>query len=157
MADGDFISTDHQFLIEYYWEDLVKRINISSSTLIDELLTLGVVTQKEGEDLKVLFIYYQRNRPNIAFMCFVVCLINYGILLLLYFCIISFNIQLEEKSCKRRGISDGPVVQKLLKLMLTKTNRHFKGLCEGLENEEQEYIVNQCLSKEGKDLELIFS
>ena len=54
MADDDDpISTDNQFLIEYYWEDLVKRIDISSSSLIDELLTHGVITQKQGESLKV--------------------------------------------------------------------------------------------------------
>ena len=57
MADDDgFISTDHQFLIEYYWEELVKRINISKSTLIDLLLGNDILTQQEGEDLKV-FIY----------------------------------------------------------------------------------------------------
>ena len=54
--DDDFISTDHQFLIEYYWEELVKRINISKSTLIDLLLGNEILTQQEGEDLKV-FIY----------------------------------------------------------------------------------------------------
>ena len=53
MADDDLISTDHQFLIEYYWEDLVKRINISSSSLIDILIGNDVLTQEEGEDLKV--------------------------------------------------------------------------------------------------------
>ena len=81
MADDDFISIDHQFLIEYYWEDLVKRINISSSTLIDELLTLGVVTQKEGEDLKVTyitpltFIGYAifSTRHNIYIVCIAIC------------------------------------------------------------------------------------
>ena len=50
---NDPISTDYQFLIEYYWEDLVKRIDISSSSLIDELLTHDVITQKQGEALKV--------------------------------------------------------------------------------------------------------
>ena len=56
MADDDDpMSTDNQFLIEYYWEDLVKRIDISTSTLIDELLTHDVVTQKQGEALKVKF------------------------------------------------------------------------------------------------------
>ena len=53
--DNDPISTDNQFLIEYYWEDLVKRINISSSTLIDILLSNEVLTENEGETLKVLF------------------------------------------------------------------------------------------------------
>ena len=53
--DDDPMSTDHQFLIEYYWEELVKRIDISTSTLIDELLTHDVVTQKQGEALKVIF------------------------------------------------------------------------------------------------------
>ena len=56
MADDDDpISTDHQFLIEYYLEELVKRIDISTSTLIDELLTHDVITQKQGEALKVMF------------------------------------------------------------------------------------------------------
>ena len=54
MADDDLISTDHQFVIEYYWEDLVKRINISSSSLVDTLIGNDVLTLKEGEDLKVL-------------------------------------------------------------------------------------------------------
>ena len=56
MADDeDLISTDHQFLIEYYWEDLVKRINITSSSLIDILMGNEVLTQQEGEDLKVFY------------------------------------------------------------------------------------------------------
>ena len=56
MADDDDpMSTDNQFLIEYYWEDLVKRIDISTSTLIDELLTHDVITQNQGEALKVIF------------------------------------------------------------------------------------------------------
>ena len=42
------------------------------------------------------------------------------------------------------------MVERLLKLLLTKTNRHFKGLCECLIETEQEYIVEHCLSKEGK-------
>ena len=55
MADHqDFISTDHQFVIEYYWEDLVKRINISSSSLIDYLVENRVFTEEEGESYKVL-------------------------------------------------------------------------------------------------------
>ena len=54
MADDrHLISTDNQFLIEYYWEDLVKRINISSSTLIDILLSNEILTENEGEILKV--------------------------------------------------------------------------------------------------------
>ena len=57
MADADPISTDNQFLIEYYWEDLVKRIDICSSSLIDELLTHDIITQKQGEALKVIFLY----------------------------------------------------------------------------------------------------
>ena len=55
--DDDPISTDNQFLIEYYWEDLIKRIDISSSSLIDELLTHDVITQKQGEALKVHYIF----------------------------------------------------------------------------------------------------
>ena len=55
--------------------------------------------------------------------------------------------QIEEKKC---GDNDGPVVEKLLKLILTKTNRHFKGLCECLIETEQAYIVEHCLSQEGK-------
>ena len=56
MADDeDLISTDNQFLIEYYWEDLVKRMNISSSSLIDILIGNDVLTHKEGEDLKVFY------------------------------------------------------------------------------------------------------
>ena len=56
MEDNhDLLSTDNQFLIEYNWEDLVKRINISRSSLIDELLTNDVITPQEGEELKVFF------------------------------------------------------------------------------------------------------
>ena len=59
MADeDDFISTDHQFLIEYYWEELVKRINISKSSLIDLLIGNDSLTQQEGEDLKVFICLY---------------------------------------------------------------------------------------------------
>ena len=59
--DDDPISTDNQFLIEYYWEDLIKRIDISSSSLIDELLTHDVITQKQGEALKVhIFTCFKR-------------------------------------------------------------------------------------------------
>ena len=59
MADeDDFISTDHQFLIEYYWEDLVERINISKSSLIDLLIGNDSLTQQEGEDLKVFICLY---------------------------------------------------------------------------------------------------
>ena len=57
------------------------------------------------------------------------------------------NIQIEEKKCDD---NDGPVVKKLLKLIVNKTNRHFKGLCECLIETEQEYIVKHCLSQEGK-------
>ena len=53
MADDDIISTDNQFMIEYYWEDLVKRINISSSILLDALLENGTITQEEGQILRV--------------------------------------------------------------------------------------------------------
>ena len=53
MADDDFISIDHQFLIEYYWEDLVKRINISSSILLDALLENETITEEEEEILRV--------------------------------------------------------------------------------------------------------
>ena len=51
--DDDFISTDNQFLIDYYWEDLVKRINISSSILLDALLENGTITQEEEQILRV--------------------------------------------------------------------------------------------------------
>ena len=53
MADDNFISTDNQFLIEYYWEELVKRINFSGSVLKDELLAKKIITQEEWEELKV--------------------------------------------------------------------------------------------------------
>ena len=53
MADDDFISTENQFLIEYYWEDLVKRINISSSILLDALLENETITEEEEEILRV--------------------------------------------------------------------------------------------------------
>ena len=47
--------------------------------------------------------------------------------------------------------NDGPVVESLLKMILTKTNRNFKGLCEGLERVGQGFVVKQCLSKQGKE------
>ena len=53
MADDGFISTDNQFLIEYYWEDLVKSIIISSSILLDALLENGTITQEEEQILRV--------------------------------------------------------------------------------------------------------
>ena len=53
MADDDIISTDNQFLIEYYWEDLVKRINISSSILLDALLENETITTEEEQTLRV--------------------------------------------------------------------------------------------------------
>ena len=54
MADDDDpISTDNQFLIEYYWEDLVKRINTSSSIWLDALLENETITTEEGPILRV--------------------------------------------------------------------------------------------------------
>ena len=67
------------------------------------------------------------------------------------------NIQLEEKSCKRRGLNDGPVVEKLLKLMLIKTNKHFKGLCQSLAETGQEFLVKSCLSQKGEVIISVYS
>ena len=52
-GDSDLISTDYQFLLDYYREELIKRINISRSILLDALLERGVLTQIEGDHLKV--------------------------------------------------------------------------------------------------------
>ena len=46
-------------------------------------------------------------------------------------------------------IDDGILVKILLKKILTKTNRDFRGLCEGLESEGQGFLVKNCLSQEG--------
>ena len=53
--------------------------------------------------------------------------------------------------------NDGPVVECLLNLILTKTNRHFRGLCEGLERASQGFIVKQCLSNQGKENKILFT
>ena len=60
----------------------------------------------------------------------------------------------QEPPAKRQRMrtDDGSVVASLLSLILTKTNRHFRGLCEGLERASQGYIVKQCLSKQGKGI-----
>ena len=50
---------------------------------------------------------------------------------------------------------DSPVVEILLNLLLTKTNKHFRGLCEGLERAGQGFIVKQCLSQQGKGNKII--
>ena len=57
----------------------------------------------------------------------------------------------------RETCNDGPVVECLLNLILTKSNKHFRGLCEGLERASQGYIVKQCLSKQGKESKFILN
>ena len=57
----------------------------------------------------------------------------------------------------RTTCNDGPVVECLLNMILTKTNRHFRGLCEGLERTGQGFIVKQCLSKQGKESRFILN
>ena len=63
----------------------------------------------------------------------------------------------QEAREKNVRINDGPVVESLLELILTKTNRHFKGLCEGLDVTGQGFIVKQCLSQQGKAIKTNFS
>ena len=49
-------------------------------------------------------------------------------------------------------IDDGVLVKILLKKILSKTNRDFKGLCEGLESVGQGFLVRNCLSPEGNNI-----
>ena len=67
--------------------------------------------------------------------------------------------QMKEKSAGKQKIpskpeftqtNDGPVVESLLKMILTKTNGNYRGFCEGLDRAGQGFIVKQCLSKQGK-------
>ena len=60
-----------------------------------------------------------------------------------------------KREFRRPTCNDGPVVECLLDLILTKTNRHFGGLCEGLERTNQGFIVKQFLSKQGKKRKFI--
>ena len=60
----------------------------------------------------------------------------------------------KQKTPSRRVFTqtnDGPMVESLLKMILTKTNRNFRGFCEGLDRAGQGFIVKQCLSKQGKE------
>ena len=60
------------------------------------------------------------------------------------------------KAAKEKGVrmKDGPVVESLLDLFLTKTDTHFYGLCECLDKTGQGFIVKQCLSQKGKRIQL---
>ena len=85
--DNDPISTDYQFLIEYYWEDLIKRIDISSSSLIDELLTRDVITQEQGDFLKVLFVFTCFKFTAFLFLS-ILC--NLALIIISFYCCILF-------------------------------------------------------------------
>ena len=54
MADSDFeLSLDNQFLLDYHREELIKKINISSSVLVDVLREKGTLTESEDEFIRV--------------------------------------------------------------------------------------------------------
>ena len=55
MADSDFefISLDNKFLLDYYCEELIKKINISSSVLVDVLREKDTLTEQEDEFIRV--------------------------------------------------------------------------------------------------------
>ena len=55
MAESNFelMSLDNQFLLDYHREELIKKINISSSVLVDVLREKGTLTELEDEFILV--------------------------------------------------------------------------------------------------------
>ena len=55
MADSNFelMSLDNQFLLDYHREELIKKINISSSVLVDVLREKYTLTEQEDESIRV--------------------------------------------------------------------------------------------------------
>ena len=53
MAGFELMSLDKQFLLDYHREELIKKINISSSVLVDVLREKGTLTEQEDELIRV--------------------------------------------------------------------------------------------------------
>ena len=53
MAGFELMSLDNQFLLDYHREELIKKINISSSVLVDVLREKGTLTEQEDEFIRV--------------------------------------------------------------------------------------------------------
>ena len=51
MAESsiELMSLDNQFLLDYHREELIKKINISSSVIVDVLREKDVLTEQEDE------------------------------------------------------------------------------------------------------------
>ena len=52
-SDIELMSLDNQFLLDYHHEELIKKINISSSVLVDVLREKGTLTEQEDEFIRV--------------------------------------------------------------------------------------------------------
>ena len=52
-SDFELISLDNQFLLDYHREELIKKINISSSVLVDVLREKNTLTEHEDEFIRV--------------------------------------------------------------------------------------------------------
>ena len=58
MAGFELMSLDNQFLLDYHHEELIKKINISSSLLVDILREKGTLTEQEDEYVRVRFVKF---------------------------------------------------------------------------------------------------
>ena len=52
-CQSEFMSLDNQFLLDYHHEELIKKINISSSVLVDVLREKNTLTEQEDEFIRV--------------------------------------------------------------------------------------------------------
>ena len=52
-CQSEFMSLDNQFLLDYHHEELIKKINISSSVLVDVLREKNTLTEQEDEFTRV--------------------------------------------------------------------------------------------------------
>ena len=78
--DG-FISVDNKFLLEYNRQELTEKVRFSSSILLDTLKANGVLTQEEGEWIKVKLdpiFYTKSNRINPTPLLLIRVFINYS-------------------------------------------------------------------------------
>ena len=53
MAGFELMSLHNQFLLDFHREELIKKINISSSVLVDVLREKGTLTVEEDEFIRV--------------------------------------------------------------------------------------------------------
>ena len=75
MADSDFefMSLDNQFLLDYHREELIKKINISNSVLLEILREKGTLTEQEDEFIRVrqlicyVFIFNFKYQKKMSF------------------------------------------------------------------------------------------